>query len=106
MSLLLRNRFLLQEFYDEHYAHVMTRTEWNRHMMDSHMMRQFRQAMFKRIVPNLKRINLLPDRLRPHYADIGLLEYEHGPAAPELTAEDLLESDSKGPSLKLTAEGR
>jgi len=91
MSLLLRNRFLLQEFYDEYYAHEMSRKAWNRHMMDCSMMTLFRQTMFKRIVPNLKRIHLLPDRLRKHYDEIGLLAYEHGAAAPELTARDLLE---------------
>jgi hypothetical protein len=47
--------------------------------------------MFKRIVPNLKRIGLLSQRVRGRYASIGLLEYEHGRAAPELTAQDLLE---------------
>lgn len=46
--------------------------------------------MFKRIVPNLKRIGLLPERLRPHYEDLGLLAYENLPAAPDLTADDLL----------------
>jgi hypothetical protein len=91
MSLLLRNRFLLQEFYDEHYAHAMTRRLWDAHMLASPMMTLFRETMFKRIVPNLKRIGLLPDRLRPHYEEIGLLVFEDGKAAPELTAEDLLE---------------
>jgi len=46
--------------------------------------------MFTRIVPNLKRIRLIPERLRPHYQDLGLLAYEDLPAAPELTASDLL----------------
>jgi hypothetical protein len=90
MALLLRNRFLLQEFYDEHYAYAMTRAEWNRHLLASPVMREFRQRMFRRIVPNLKRVHLLPERLRPLYAEIGLLEYEHGAAAPELTAQELL----------------
>jgi hypothetical protein len=91
MALLLRNRFLLQEFYDEYYAHAMKRAEWDRHMLGSTVMRQFRESMFRRIVPNLKRIRLLPDRLRPHYEEIGLLAYEDLPAAPELTVETLLE---------------
>jgi para-aminobenzoate N-oxygenase AurF len=91
MSLLLRNRFLLQEFYDEHYAHALPRRAWDAHVLASPMMRLFRETMFRRIVPNLKRIGLLPDRLRPHYQDIGLLVWEDGKAAPELTAEDLLE---------------
>ena len=91
MALLLRNRFLLQEFYDEYFAHAMSRDEWNRRMQESPQMRTFRTRLFKRIVPNLKRINLLPDRLRPHYGKIGLLDFENGLAAPELTASDLLE---------------
>lgn len=90
MALLMRNRFLLQEFYEEFYAHAMTRAQWNAHMLDTSTMRAFRETMFRRIVPNLKRIGLLPDRLRPHYQELGLLVYENGPAAPELTAENLL----------------
>lgn len=93
MALLLRNRFLLQEFYDEFYAHAMKRSDWDRHMLASPIMRQFRETMFRRIVPNLKRIHLLPDRLRRHYEEIGLLAFENLPAAPELTAERLLEED-------------
>ena len=51
----------------------------------------FRRTMFKRIVPNLKRIGLLSERIRPRYAALGLLEYEHLPAAPELTAQQLID---------------
>jgi hypothetical protein len=54
------------------------------------MMAVFRRSMFKRIIPNLKRIGLLSARVRPRYAAVGLLEYENGRAAPELTAQDLL----------------
>jgi hypothetical protein len=54
-------------------------------------MADFRATMFRRIVPNLKRIRLIPDRLRRHYEDIGLLVYEDLPAAPELRASDLIE---------------
>jgi hypothetical protein len=46
--------------------------------------------MFKRVIPNLKRIGLLSERIRPKYAELGLLEFEHGKAAPELTAADLV----------------
>ncbi len=90
MSLLLRNRFLLQEFYDEYYAHAMSRDAWQKYMMESEEMRLFRQRLFKRIIPNLKRCGLLPDRLRPEYEKIGLLQFEAGKAAPDLTADDLL----------------
>jgi hypothetical protein len=93
MSLLLRNRFLLQEFYDEFYAQALSRAEWNKHMLGSPIMAQFRDTMFRRIIPNLKRIGLLPERLRHHYQELGLLAYEDLPAAPELTADDLLRDE-------------
>ncbi|HUM11754.1 MAG TPA: ferritin-like domain-containing protein [Myxococcaceae bacterium] len=91
VSLLLRNRFLAWEFYEEHWAHAFDRAEWERLSVTSKLMGSFRQTMFKRIVPNLKRIGLLSDRIRPRYDALGLLGYERGRAAPELTATDLLE---------------
>jgi hypothetical protein len=90
MSLLLRNRFLAHEFYDEYYGHLMRRAEWDRLILESQFMEFFRKTMFRRIVPNLKRIGLLSDRIRAHYGEIGLLEWENERAAPDLTAADLL----------------
>jgi len=87
----LRDRFLAHEYYDEHWAHAMSRAEWDRYMLESETMALFRGTMFKRIVPNLKRIGLLSDRARPRYEEAGLLQYEHLRAAPELTANDLIE---------------
>jgi len=92
VSLLLRNRFLAREIYDEYYGHLMTRREWDALVLGSDLMLSFRKTMFRRIIPNLKRIGLLSDRIKPRYARIGLLEYENEPAAPELTARDLLEA--------------
>ncbi|HUJ28095.1 MAG TPA: diiron oxygenase [Myxococcales bacterium] len=91
VAYLLRNRFLAHEYYEEHWAHAIPRREWNQILLESEMMAIFRRTMFRRIVPNLKRIGLLSDLVRPRYAAIGLLEYEHGRAAPELTAQDLLD---------------
>ena len=90
MALLMRNRFLGHEFYEEHYAHLMRRSAWNQAVLDSKMMEFFRTTMFRRIVPNLKRIGLLSERIRPHYEALGLLAFEHGKAAPELTVDELL----------------
>ncbi len=92
ISVLMRNRFLAHEFYDEYYAHRMKRSEWNRIVLESEFMGFFRKTMFRRIVPNLKRIGLLSDRIRPAYAELGLLEWENEKAAPDLTAKDLLEA--------------
>jgi hypothetical protein len=91
ISLFMRNRFLAHEFYEEYYAPMMSRSEWDRSMLESEFMQVFRSRMFRRLVPNLKRIGLLTDRVRPHYAALGLLDYEAGPAAPDLTAAQLLD---------------
>jgi hypothetical protein len=90
MSLLLRNRFLAHEFYDEYYGHIVKRAEWDKTILESQFMDFFRKTMFRRIVPNLKRIGLLSDRVRRHYGEIGLLEWENDRAAPDLTVADLL----------------
>lgn len=92
MCLLLRNRFLAHEVYDEYYAHLLGRREWDRILLGSEFMARFRRTLFRRIVPNLKRIHLLPERLRPHYAALGLLADEHERAAPELGVDELLAS--------------
>jgi hypothetical protein len=91
VSLFLRNRFYAHEFYDEFYAHSMSRPQWERLVLESEMMSRFRKTMFKRVIPNLKRIGLLSDRIKPRYAELGLLGFEHGKAAPELTAKDLID---------------
>jgi hypothetical protein len=90
LSLLLRNRFLMHEIYDEYYAHALSRAEWDRIILESDLMSFYRESMFRRIVPNLKRTGLLTDRIRPRYAALGLLAFEHEKAAPDLTAADLL----------------
>lgn len=37
---------------------------------------QFRNLVFARIIPNLKRIGLLTDKIRPRFEELGLLEFE------------------------------
>jgi len=69
----------------------MSRRAWEAMVLKSEMMSVFRRTMFKRIIPNLKRIGLLSERMRPRYEALGLLEYEKFPAAPELSARDLLD---------------
>ncbi len=90
VSVMMRNRFLAHEFYDEYYGHIMSRREWNRFILQSRFMEIFRNKMFRRLIPNLKKIHLLSDRVRPYYAELGLLEWESERAATELTADDLV----------------
>jgi hypothetical protein len=91
VALLLRNRFFAHELYEEYWAQHLSRASWNELILASEAMSLFRSTMFKRIIPNLKAIGLLSDRVRPRYQQLGLLQYEQGRAAPELTAQDLLD---------------
>jgi hypothetical protein len=94
IAVLMRNRFLAHEFYEEQWAHMMSRAQWDKLVLESPFMDMFRQTMFKRLIPNLKRIHLLSDRIRPHYEALGLLTWEHGKAAPDLDADDLLRDET------------
>ena len=96
VAVLMRNRFLAHEFYDEFYGQCMTRAEWDALILGSKYMTNFRKTMFRRLVPNLKRIGLLSDRVRPRYQELGLLEWENERAAPEISAGDLIR-DSDAP---------
>jgi len=39
----------------------------------------FRNFLFSRVIPNLSRIGLLTDEVRPKFEALGLLEYENAP---------------------------
>ena len=97
ITVLMRNRFLGHEFYDEYYGHVMTRRQWDDIVLRSGFMQRFRHTMFRRLIPNLRRIHLLSDRVRRHYDRLGLLVYEHGQAAPDLGTAQLLGEDDVAP---------
>jgi hypothetical protein len=43
------------------------------------------KSAFNRVIPALKAVGLLGDRMRPHYAKLGLLKYEDAPIEPELS---------------------
>jgi hypothetical protein len=101
ISVLMRNRFLAHEFYDEYWAHAMPRRAWDKIVLESEFLRRFRNTMFRRLIPNLRRIHLLTDRIRPHYDALGLLAYADGKAAPDLSAGDLLECDPADAEAKL-----
>ena len=90
MTVLMRNRFLAHEFYDEFWGHRMSRRAWDKMILRSAFMDIFRKSLYRRIIPNLKRINLLSDRIRPHYEELGLLAFEDHKAAPDLALKDML----------------
>jgi ribonucleotide reductase beta subunit family protein with ferritin-like domain len=90
VACLMRDRFLAHEIYDEWFASHMKRSEWDAVISNSPFLMQFRQTMFKRLVPNLEYIGIFSPRIRAHYDKVGLTKYAGGRNASELTAEDLL----------------
>jgi hypothetical protein len=90
VALLMRNRFMAYEIYDEHFAHKLTREQWRGYITNVPGMKEFRQVMFSRLMPNLREIGLLTPRVIPHYERAGLMKYARGRAAPELSGEQMI----------------
>ncbi len=90
VALLMRNRFLAYEVYEEHFEGLVSRKEWREAVYASPGMDRFRHVMFSRMVPNLREIGLLTDRIKPHYARVGLDRYFDGLAADRLSGDQML----------------
>ena len=90
VALLMRNRFLAYEVYEEHFEGLMTRKQWREGVYASPGMDRFRHVMFSRMVPNLREIGLLSDRIKPHYARVGLDQYFGGLAADSITGDEMI----------------
>ena len=57
----------------------MTAEEAREFQLSTGTFEMFRNFLFSRVMPNLKRIGLLTDEVRPKFEALGLLEYEHAP---------------------------
>ena len=57
----------------------MTEEEAREFSMNTKSFEMFRNFLFSRVIPNLSRIGLLTDSVRPKFEALGLLEYEHAP---------------------------
>ncbi|MDX5300347.1 MAG: ferritin-like domain-containing protein [Gammaproteobacteria bacterium] len=90
VALLMRNRFMGHEVYEEMFEGLMTRRQWNDYILASPAMQRFRHQMFKRLIPNLNYIGLLSPRMRRHYEAAGLWQFAGGKNASELTDADLM----------------
>ncbi|MEM6580492.1 MAG: ferritin-like domain-containing protein [Pseudomonadota bacterium] len=51
--------------------------EARQQVLDGFVMSTFRNLLFQRVVPNLKRIGLLTDKIRPKFEELGILDYEN-----------------------------
>ncbi|MEM9066957.1 MAG: ferritin-like domain-containing protein [Myxococcota bacterium] len=98
VALLMRNRFLAYEVYDEWFAETsLTRAQWRDVVNTSPGLEEFRYVMFRRLVPNLREIGLLTDRIKPHYARVGLMKYFHEKSADMITGDEMIEElDASG----------
>ena len=104
VALLMRNRFLAYEVYEEWFEHKMSRAEWRDFIQTSPGMERFRHLMFGRMVPNLREIGLLTSRIQPHYDRVGLSKYFGGVAADKLTGEQMIRDLDEERALSIAAE--
>jgi hypothetical protein len=51
--------------------------EARKQVLDGFVMTHFRNLLFQRVIPNLARIGLLTDKIRPKFEELGILEYEN-----------------------------
>ena len=90
VALLMQNRFMAYEVYEEWYEGRMSRATWRAIVLASPGMRDFRTVMFSRLVPNLREIGLMSPRILPRYEKAGLMQYFGGLAADRVSESDLL----------------
>ena len=102
IALLMRNRFMAYEVYEEWFEGILSREDWRKFILGAPGMEEFRSVMFSRLVPNLREIGLLSDRIKPFYAKEGLMRYFSGLSADQLSGEQMLE-ELGGPSVSARA---
>ncbi len=91
VALLMRNRFMAHEVYEEWFSDGrLSRRQWNEMVYQAKGLATFRKTMFNRLVPNLKYIGLLSDRMMPHYEKAGMLQYLDGLNASQLSGDMMI----------------
>jgi hypothetical protein len=90
VALLMRNRFMAYEVYEEWFEGRLPRAKWREFVMRTPLMAHFRQVMFDRLIPNLREIGLMSPRILSRYEGAGLMQYYQGLAADKLTASQML----------------
>jgi len=73
---LMRDRLLMEEVWERLGYDVDLWVKWS---LETPFMQGFRQLLFAKIVPNLKRLGLLTPRVRDAFAKIGVLQFEDMP---------------------------
>ena len=71
---LMRDRLLMEDVYEYMGLDPKVWVPWS---INTPFMQGFRQMLFSKIVPNVKRLGLLTPRVREEYAKLNLLRFEH-----------------------------
>jgi hypothetical protein len=70
---LMHDRLLMEEIFERMDLDVPLWIDWAK---NTQFMKGFRQMLFAKIVPNIKRLGLLTPRVRGEYEKLGLLRFE------------------------------
>jgi hypothetical protein len=79
-AILMRDRLLMHEVWERLGLDVAAWVEWS---LTTPFMGGFRQLLFSKIVPNLRRLGLLTPRVRQAFERIRVLHFEHLPDSTE-----------------------
>jgi len=90
VALLMRNRFMAYEIFEEQFQGALSRAQWRDFVLRTPGLEEFRTVMFSRLVPNLREIGLLTPRIIPHYERVGLMKYFGGAAADKLSGDQMI----------------
>ena len=82
----MRNRFRQYEVWEKWGFDLEYTDEWSR---ENTLSSQFQYLLFNRVMPNLKKIGLLPDRLLPKYEQLGVSQWIDAESDYETSWEEL-----------------
>ena len=81
-----RNRLRPFEVWKEYGLDLVQTEEYTKENL---FQTQFQEVLFSRIMPNLKKIGLLPDEVVPGYEKLGVMKYSEASSDYELNWEEL-----------------
>lgn len=90
VALLMRNRFMMYEVFEERFEGVISRANWREVVTNAPGLEEFRHVMFRRLVPNLRAIGLMSPRIQKKYERAGMMKYFGGRAADQISGDEMI----------------
>ena len=78
---IMRNRLFATVVYEEVGWDVEETINYVRNV---EFREQFQTFLFQRVIPNLKRVGMLTDKIRPKFEKMGVMQFEHSPDDKDL----------------------